>query len=494
MLKIINITIFGVFFLLALSACQSAVPATQGVEEPKISLESCHLSAPGSTLRIAAKCGKIKVYEDRQAETGRMIELNLAIIPAVSRNPEPDPVFFLAGGPGEAATESFLLVYAALIQINQKRDIVLLDQRGTGGSNPLSCSEAGLTEPDNSGDAEKIKTFVQNCLAQFEADPRLYTTSIAMDDLDEVRASLGYDQINLYGASYGTRAAQVYALKHKEHVRSMILDGVVPLDWSLGPMAAGDAQRALEMLFARCESDMACNAAFPNLPDEFRAVYESLKTQPVKVTLMHPISGLEVEQEYTLEAFSNTVHIMSYEPETASMLPLMIHQAYLLSDFRPLAAQFLSTTELLSSQISSGMRFSVLCSEDVPFYSSVVFSEGYLENQFQEVFGPICKTWPADTVSAEYKQALQTDIPTLLLSGEADPVTPPANGEQVARSLTHSLHIVAPGQGHIVIFRGCIPQLANIFVEMASLLEIDTACVQNIKPIPFFINFNGPTP
>jgi pimeloyl-ACP methyl ester carboxylesterase len=327
-----------------------------------------------------------------------------------------------------------------------------------------------------------------------DADPRLYTTSIAMDDLDQVRETLGYPQINLYGASYGTRAAQVYARQHGDRVRTMILDGVVPLDWAIGPAVAGDAQRALEMLFDRCQAEPSCQAAFPDLPEEFQGVYDRLKSAAIQVKLDHPITGDPVEYTLTLETFANTVHTMSYAPESASLLPLMIHQAYEFEDYRPLAAQYLSTVSFLENGVSIGMRFSVLCAEDVPFYASEPASQGYLEGTFQEAFGAICDTWPEGNLPENFRQPLRSDIPTLLLSGEADPVTPPANGDQVAQNLTNQLHIVAPGQGHIAIFRGCIPQIASEFIEAASVNGLETECVQNLDPLPFFLNFSGPTP
>jgi pimeloyl-ACP methyl ester carboxylesterase len=479
------------FCLPILAACQEQTAPTTA-PTPTIELTDCRLSFPGGTQRVPAKCGSYEVFEDRQAASGRKISLNLAVIPAVSRSPEPDPIFYLAGGPGEAATQSFIVLYASLNRLNQKRAIVLVDQRGTGASNPLFCPQEDALESEEDDPAE-LQAYLQDCLAGLDADPRLYTTSIAMDDLDEVRQALGYDQINLYGASYGTRAALVYARQHPDHLRSMILDGVVPLDWTLGPAVAGDAQRALDLLFQRCAADSACAAAFPNLPDEFQAVIQRLQGNPVTVNLDHPTTGQPTEYDLTLETFANTIHTLTYAPETAALLPLMIHQAYQ-DDFRPLAAQSLTTTEQLQSVISTGMRFSVVCSEDVPFYGQTPNSAGYLGEQFDQVFSEICQTWPSGSLPPDFKQPVQSDVPTLLLSGEYDPVTPPANAEQAAQTLSNSLHIIAPQQGHIVIFRGCIPTLAADFVEAASFETLDTSCVADLTPMPFFVSPTGPQP
>lgn len=476
--------------LLLTSACQ-ALPTQETQTRPDIQLEDCQLSTPGVNINIPAKCGEYEVFEDRAAGSGRKIKLNLAVIPAVSRTPAADPVFYLAGGPGEAATQSFLSVYGALNQVNQKRDLVLVDQRGTGGSNPLNCMEDESTGLEDDLDT---KTYLEDCLLGLEADPHLYTTSIAMDDLDEIRQALGYEQINLYGVSYGTRAAMVYARQHPAQVRTLILDGVAPLDWTIGPTVAMDAQNALDLMLSNCLDEEACSTAFPGIKNEFQSVMEQLEDEPEHISLMHPSSGENTELTLTYDLMANTVHLLSYAPETMALIPLMVHQAYEYGNFTSLAAQTLSTNTLLSSQISVGMRFSVICSEDQPFYSQNPPSQGYLGDQYERVFNEACEFWPAEAVSTDFKQALTSDIPTLLISGELDPVTPPRNGDQAARTLEHSLHIIVPYHGHGNLFRGCLPDLTVQFVETASVDGLDTSCVQELKPAPFFINLNGPKP
>jgi pimeloyl-ACP methyl ester carboxylesterase len=476
-----------------LSACQANTTVSQETS-PSIDFQPCQLSVPGYSYRVSARCGSIDVYEDRQLGSGRKINLNVAVIPAISRNPAPDPLFFLAGGPGEAATQSFIVVYAALNEINQKRDIVLVDQRGTGGSHLLTCPQTE-EEENPKDDSEAALKYFQECLAALDANPRFYTTSIAMDDLDEVRQVLGYEKINLYGASYGTRAALVYARQHGDHLRSMILDGLVPLDWSLGPTVSADAQRSLDMLFKRCAEDSACHSTYPDLEQEFQAIFERLNEDPIDISLEHPTTGEMVDITLSQEIIANTIHLVTYTPENASLLPHMIHQAAALDDFGPLAAQTLITNQNLTNAISLGMRNSVLCSEDVPFYPNTTPTDsGYLGENYTLILSDICSVWPAGELPDDFKLPVTSDVPSLLLSGEADPVTPPQNGEQAAQTLANSLHIVAPGQGHITVFRGCIPQIAMQFIETASVQGLDTSCVQNIEPMPFFVNFNGPLP
>ena len=480
--------------LIVLTACSQLQnnPSTQPqASKASIDLQDCKLSAPNSTLRLDARCGSLEVYENRTANSGRKISLNIAVIPAISRNPSPDPLFFIPGGPGEAATESFLIVYAAFNRLNQKRDIVLVDQRGTGASHPLQC--ALESEDKNSGD-EDTQAIVEACVASLDADLRFYTTEIAMQDLDQVRAALGYPQINVYGASYGTRAALDYVRQFPEYVRTLILDGVAPPNWILGPNSAADGQRALDVILNRCQKEAACAQAFPNVAVEFQSLLEQLEQSPVEVQLDHPLTGEPTSFTLDRNTFANAVHLLSYTSETAILLPLLIHSAYVEQDFRRFAAQALTTFENLEQSLSNGMRFSVLCAEDVPFYPEQPSSQGYLGDLVATAFNDICTYWPSQPISPDFHQAVRSDSPVLLLSGEADPATPPSNGKLAAETLSNSQHWIVPGMGHINIHRGCIPNLATDFINQASFDGIDPACIQDIAPMPFFVNFNGPIP
>lgn len=490
--KIKVLFLAGLWLVMA-SACTSSIGiGTESTQ--KIQLSACQLSSPGLNFSIKAECGKLTVYEDRLSQKGRQIDLNIAVIPAISRNPAPDPLFFLAGGPGEAATQSYPLIYSAFQLINQKRDIVLVDQRGTGGSHLLSCSSLSSEVESEVTNPQAIKEELSTCLKELDADPTLYTTAIAMDDLDQVRAELGYDQINLYGASYGTRAALVYARQYPEHVRTLILDGLAPPNWTLGPSVSENAQRALNMLFLRCAGDNTCKTAFPNLESEFKDILEQVSAKPIQVSLIHPITGEPVQFTLDRDIFVNLIHTSTYSAESAALLPLMIHTAHERNDYTQFAAMALSNYEALSNTISIGMRFSVLCAEDVPFFNQDETTSGYLGDFFTRTFISICQTWPRGNIPPDFKQPVTSTAPTLLLSGEADPVTPPSNGELAAQTLPNSLQIVVPGQGHIVIFRGCIPKIANTFIENGSTVGMDTACTQEIAPMPVFLNPNGPQP
>lgn len=476
--------------VIVMTACTPTARTNQNFLANELGLEDCQLSAPGISLRLDAHCGRLSVPENPNQPQGRMISLHIAIIPAVSRSPAPDPIFFIPGGPGEAATESYLGISGAFEMLNQKRDIILVDQRGTGGSNPLNCDFS----EDKSEPSEDISVYLKKCLEALDADPRQYTTSIAMDDLDLVRQALGYDQINIYGASYGTRAALTYLRQHPEHVRTLVLDGAVPPDWTLGPSIAADAQNALNALFDLCASDQICMTAFPNLEREFQSLLSELDRHPSKVVMDDPVSSETTTVLVTRDSFANTIHLLSYTSETAALIPLLIHTASADNDFRRFAAIASSYESLLSWSLSSGMRFSVICSEDAPYFNQSPISVGYLGDFVLKSFQDICAIWPRGQVPVDFRQPVHSDIPVLFISGELDPVTTSANALMAMRNLPNSLHLIAPGMGHINLFRGCMPRLATRFVESGTLQGLDAMCVQQIQPSPFFINFNGPTP
>ncbi|GAB4580656.1 MAG: alpha/beta fold hydrolase [Anaerolineales bacterium] len=478
--------------LVILSACSSSTPPSTPANQT-LPLEDCVLTASDSNPQLDARCGTLTVFENPQTQTGRQIDLHLAVIPAVSRNPAPDPLFFLTGGPGQAATESFLSVQAAFRDINRNRDIVLVDQRGTGQSHPLRCEFPENIETDKNTD---LAPLLETCLAELDADPTLYTTAIAMHDLEQVRQALGYGQINLYGLSYGTRAALTYLHLYPENVRTVILDGVVPQQVNLGLDVAADAQNALNLIFARCANDPTCAENFPDLPARFNAILTQLDEAPSPVRVTNPISAEMLEFDFTREMFTLVIRFYSYSPETVALLPLLISTAQ--EDYTRLASQYLILTADLTATINNAMSYSVQCAEDVPFYTaeqSAQAAEGtYLGEMVSGGLLEICKTWPRGVIPPDFKNPVQSDVPVLLLSGEHDPVTPPANADLAAETLPNSLHLIAPGQGHNVIIRGCLAELAEQFLVNGNFEGLDTTCVNDIEPFPFFINFSGPTP
>lgn len=482
---------------LVLAGCAPSAAPAPAATEPGLALEPCRLSAPGVAATFSAECGALTVPEDPASPAGRTIDLRIVVLPAVSRAPAADPLFLLAGGPGQAATEAFTPILSALREANQARDLVLVDQRGTGGSNPLRCPidgenlELAAAEPEDPA----VQAWLQACLEGLDADPRFYTTAIAMGDLDAVRAALGYEQINLLGVSYGTRAALTYLRLFPERVRSLVLDGVVPPDLAVGATMASDGQRALDLILAACEADPGCSAAFPEVRADFDALLAALAAEPATVTLDDPFTGAPAEVRLTRAAAASTVFTLSYSPEAAALLPLLIHTAQREGDLRPLAAQSLIVGREAADTIALGMRNAVLCAEDVPRYPDTPGAgAGYLGDLMVRVFGASCASWPRGEADPAAFAPVSSQAPVLLLSGERDPVTPPAYGEAVAAGLPNSLHLVAAGQGHNVFFRGCLPGVVADFLAAGSAAGLDTACVERLGPPPFFTSFTGPTP
>lgn len=475
--------------LTACNALDGRNPESQ-LPNSLLNFEDCQIGE--GNLRTSARCTTLEVLEDRSSPEGRIIKLFIAIIPATSRNPAPDPLFFLAGGPGEAATQAYATLSGAFAYINLKRDIVLVDQRGTGQSNPLTCKDEVNGEPATDPD-HGLKDTIQQCLQGLDADPRFYTTAIAMDDLDQVRVALGYERINLYGASYGTRAALVYARQYPAHLRSMILDGIAPVGWLLGPDGSLYAQRALDLIFERCAETQTCSDAFPNLSADFQTVISNLKAHPTVVEYADPNSGEIITSTLTAEIVAMTLHALSYVPEGAALIPVLIHQASS-GNLTPLTAISLEYGNDLSNSVNSGMYLSVVCSEDVPFYPERLSNEGYLGTASTERLIDTCTLWPHQDVTANFIEPVHSNVPTLILSGEVDPVTPPQNGELALKTLTNARHLILPDHGHISILRGCIPILARNFIETASIKELNAECVDKLTPISFFINPNGPVP
>lgn len=475
------------FLLQAMLISSCAPQAAPGIDQQAIELTDCTLSSPGFETQINAKCGSLSVLEEPSNQQSRHVTLHIAVVPAIKRNPEPDPLFVLVGGPGQSAIETFPAIYTTLFRIHEKRDIVLVDQRGTGKSNPLRC----LDPEDESLEEEQVIPLLKKCPEKLDADLRYYTTDIAMQDLDRVRSALGYGAINLYGVSYGTRAALVYLKMYPDHVRSVVLDAVVDPAFVIYQDVPEDGQRSLDLFFARCEADEACNAAFPSLRSEFAAVLEKLKGSSTDTTITHPITGKPFEYTITQTAFTNIVFNTLYSPDLVAMLPLAIHQAYTEENYAPLIAQAF----MLDAGLYDGMFYAVACIEDAPLISPS--DDDDTESIFDstpKTFLEVCSAWPHGDPPSVVHAPVSSDVPVLMLSGEADPITPPWHAEQLSPSLKNSLHLIFTGMGHGNSGSQCTAKILVNFIESASVRELDTTCVGSAEPPPFFVDFSGPQP
>jgi len=444
---------------------------------------------------IDAYCGTLSVFENRDTKQGRQIRLWITVLPAV-RPESPDPLVFLAGGPGQGAAQLARQIRDVFRKVQRTRDIVLVDQRGTGKSHPLNCTSvsntlADVTEPD-----EAALARLDACLKGYDADVRFYTTNIAMDDLDDVREHLGYKTFNLYGGSYGTRAALVYLRRHKEHVRSMVLDGVAPTDMRLPLFTSRDAQRALDKLLSDCEASSSCDRAFPGLRLRVRSLLTRLETHPPRVRVVHPRTG--VAEDVTIEAriVASILFSSLYSPLTASIVPTLIDDAEH-NDFQALFALGLSGGGD-DDNMSLGMRFSVLCTEDAGRVTPSDVERETINTVFgSHLLGPqiaACERWPKGTVEPTFYDPVVSDVPALVLSGDIDPVTPPAWGEEVVKHLSLGRHIIMPATGHGVISTACGLKLIETFIERASSADLDTSCVADVHRPPFFVTPAGPEP
>jgi pimeloyl-ACP methyl ester carboxylesterase len=438
-----------------------------------------------------AKCGTFEVFENRSTRKGRKISLNILVLPATGEKREPDPFFYFAGGPGSGATEDAPGIARAFAKIREHRDLVFVDQRGTGQSHQLECV---FYDPN---DQQSYLGYffpleqVRKCRSDLEtkAELKLYTTTIAMDDIDDVRAALGYDKINLFGGSYGTRAAMVYLRQHPKSVRTVMLQGVSPTNMYLPGDYPQQTERSLQGVLAECAADEACNKAFPNIKRETEAVLRRLIEGPVEVELRLANSTAPIKVSLSRNLIAEAVRYMLYNPGGASRVPLFLHQAAE-GNFVPLAQAALNFRKNLVGTGSNGMYLTVTCAEDVPWIKR---SEGevkgfklgtFLGDYRWEQQRDACALWPRATVDADYFKPVRSDAPVLILTGEWDPVTPPANGDFVAKTMPNSLHVVVPHGAHgLGGLEGldCIERLSADLVERGTSKGLDTSCVKNIK-------------
>jgi pimeloyl-ACP methyl ester carboxylesterase len=432
-------------------------------------------------------CGQYEVFENRAAKAGRKIKLNLMVLPALSDTPATDPIFYLAGGPGAGAT-----IYASapfIHRLHRTRDVVLLDQRGTGESNPLVCKLRGADGQMQSYFADTVTPeAVRACRAELEktADLRLYTTTIAMADLDEVRDALGYDRVNVYGGSYGSTTALAYLHFYPQHVRTATVMGVAPLNLRL-PLSFGKGVgHALERLFADCDADPQCHAAFPELRKEFAAVVERLDKGPVTFDTINPSTGQKERVTMTRNGFSENVRLMLYHPNVMAAMPLLIHQLYQ-QDYARFGAVAYQVFRATDSLIARGMQLSVVCAEDTPFITEADIKERLSGTFYGEasarVYQRVCAEWPRGEVPAKFTEPIKSDVPVLMLSGELDPVTPPELATPLLRDLPNARQVVMHNATHNSY--DCAEALARDFIERGTAQGLDTSCTEQIKRLPF---------
>lgn len=463
---------------------------------PSLQLESCQLSAAKGLIARRAECGSLLVAENPQLPEGRQIPIDVAVIRARNSEPAADPVFFFAGGPGQAATEAFPAAMQALEHAAADRDIVLIDQRGSGGSNPLRCPPpADINTLLQTPEPAELERYTAQCLANLDADTRYYTTAIAVTDFDRIRASLGYQQVNLLGVSYGTRVAQQYLRQYPQHVRSVILDGVVPSELILGLDHDSNLEQALKQAFAACNEDQACATRFPDVADSYQKLRTAVEERAQTIDVSLPASGSNQQLIFNRQLLTLALRILAYSSENRALLPLLVHEAAHTANYERLGSLALMILEELNQSIYSGLETSVMCAEEVPFYpTEVASSDTLMGNSLITLAQQQCALWPHGSVAADYHSSFTSAAPVLLLSGQYDPVTPPRYGDQAAQQYPASLHLVVPGEGHNVSGRGCVPQLIADFISTPVPAQLDIECLQYMGATPFFTTLTGPGP
>jgi pimeloyl-ACP methyl ester carboxylesterase len=459
--------------------------AAQPAHPYRAKLQPCTAQRDGED--VDGFCGQYQVWENRAAKTGRKITLKVLVLPALGPDPKPDPIVGLGGGPGQPASE---LTWMMSTEARQDRDFLFVDQRGTGEPDQLTCL---LGEP---GDLQSLFTqlfpvdAVRRCREELgkKYDLTQYTTAGGADDLDEVRAWLGYDKLNLAGYSYGTRMAQVYLKRHPGSVRTVTLWGSLPMDEALPISHAAAGQRSLDLLFELCEQDAACNAKFPVRKD-FQAVMARLDAAPVEVEAPHPETGKPTKVRLPREVVAETIRSLLYDARRSAALPLAFHEAAA-GDWKRLGEMLVAQRYGSVVWLTQGLFFSVTCAEDMPYITEEMIAArtagSFLRDDRVRRQKAACDLWPRAAVEPGHREAARTDVPVLAINGRFDPVTPPEMGRRAIASYSHSLFLEVPYESH-AISGDCPVGIAETFIDRGSLQGLDTSCLAATKPTPFVL-------
>jgi pimeloyl-ACP methyl ester carboxylesterase len=444
---------------------------------------------PRDDKQVDALCGTYSVWENRAAKAGRKIRLKIVVLPARSADPLPDPVLDLAGGPGEADTGG--AGYRSENPLRQERDLVFIDQRGSGEPDQLTCRLGGDDLQSRLGETYPLDA-VRRCRDELGKgyDLTRYTVADAVDDFDEIVRWLGYGKVNLFGSSYGTRTAQVYLRRHPEAVRSAVLWDVLPMDEPVALSHAAGGQRALDLVLGACEADAACHAKFPQVRKDFQAVMDRLAQGPVEIEVEHPETHKAARVRLSREVIADGIRLVLYSSEAAAALPLLLHQAAM-GDWKPLVQTVVNAKAGIDGMLTWGLFFSVTCSQDIPFIDPAEVSGrtagSFLGDYRVRRQTAACALWPRPRIDPKEREAIHSDLPVLLINGERDPVTPPDFGRRASRFLTHSLHLVEPGLSH-EDGPQCVYAIRNDFIRRGTTEGLDIAsCLGRLKPVPFLI-------
>lgn len=463
----------------ALLAVALAACGGDARRDPSIALAECRLPK----LSTAALCGTLTVPENRSQPEGRKIDVFVAVLPANTASPKADPLLILAGGPGQSAT-SLASFASRLIEVRRTRDVVLIDQRGTGRSAPLAC--AAFARDEDAADALDIDPLprARECAAELAAkgiDVAQYTTAAFVADLEAARNALGYPRWNLWGGSYGTRVALEYLRRHGTRVRSLVLDGAAPPSLKIPLSVWTTREHALESVFSACEATVSCKRAHPDLRATLDRIRETLGPDGRDVRIADPRTGEPQALRLTYAAVLAGLHPLTYLPELAVTLPEILERGAN-GDWAPLAAVAQMVTSDFAEQTTLALHYAVTCAEDVPRVAAEDRARivGLRSRILAERALAVCDVWPRGHQPPDATLPVESAVPALIISGALDPVTPPAYADEIAKALPNSRHIVAGGYGHIVSPHACAPRLIAAFVESAGFDNLPSSCIEHL--------------
>ncbi len=444
-------------------------------------------------LVYGAECGELIVKENPADATSSEIHVAILRLPAISPVADADPLFLIQGGPGGSSIDMAKEIHGFFADVRKNRDLVFVDQRGTGKSNPLRCEQAApedLKLPEVM-QTEKYLALIKACAEKYQHNAAFYTTTYAVQDLDAVRIALGYDKINLWGGSYGTRVALEYARRYPQQARSMVLDGVAPVGISLPKYFARDAMAALVAVNNECLAQPDCIAEFGDIVEKTETILARLQTkgEPLEISYEHPRNQQFETLHLTPRSFSSLLFMSLYSRDLTVLLPRAISRAEQ-GDYRLLATiSALAAEQSQLMNIAEAMRYSVICNEDWPQLSpaDIEQSAPFFGLHFVKEMQPICAIWPKAKLPDDYWQPIKSTVPALLLSGNHDPVTPEPWAKTVAEHLSNATTLVAAGGNHSISSEGCVPQLIAQFIERASMQNVKADCVGKIKPLPLVL-------
>ena len=444
-----------------------------------------------SGSRSELQCGRLAVREDAENPASRTIELNIVVAPAKNATAEPLALFVLEGGPGIPATGNAEFFLNEGARYRDRHDVVMVDLRGTGGSNPLHC-------PQGEGDASTLQRYVAemypvgevtDCrtLLERRADLRHYATANAVEDIEIVRKALGYPKIDLQGISYGTRLATQYARRYPNHVRTLTAIGSLPPEHRVPLHHAAGFERAFDLLLTDCEEDPECRRAFPNLRNDWISLLHNM-AEPV----IYRYQGVDLT--IRRDVFVEELRSAMYFATQARSLPSIVEAASR-GDFGPFVELAVPDDPDAPPYLAGGAYLSFSCTDDVAriiagdiaSLNDGTYLGDYRVSQQQRA----CELWPKGPYPKDIESELEVDVPSLLLTGDRDPITPPSDAQKMARWLPNSRVVIIPHAGHMP-FDGndpeCIDGIMLEFINSAALDDLDLSCVNGNEPPPFAVN------